>query len=86
MMTAEEMTQASVEKIAGVSDDEMQAIWDRLLNGFFLADTAKKAELEAFSVDRQRAFLKEYAQELMRAQSYVEPFWRYVVQGESFAF
>lgn len=85
-MTQEEMTKAAIAKITEASDDEMQAIWDRLLGGFFLADTAKKAELEAFSVDRQRTFLKEYAEELLRAQSYVEPFWRFVVQGEAFAF
>lgn len=85
-MTSEEMTTEAIEKIKSCSDTTLQTIWDHLCESFFLADTAKKADLVAYTVDKQRVFLQGYAQHLLRGASYVEPFWRFVVKEEQFAF
>lgn len=85
-MTNEEMTNQSIEKVRACSDETLQSIWDHLCASFFLADTAKKAELVAYSVEKQRTFLQEYARDLLKGSSYVEPFWRFVVKEEQFTF
>ncbi len=85
-MTSEEMTNESIEKIKSCSDESLQVIWDHLCADFFLADTSKKAELVAYSAEKQREFLQDYAQQLLKGASYVEPFWRFVVKEEQFSF
>jgi len=85
-MTNEEMTSQALEKIRSCSDDTLQGIWDHLCASFFLSDTAKKAALVAYPVEKQRDFLQGYAQDLLKGASYVEPFWRFVVKEEQFTF
>jgi hypothetical protein len=85
-MTEQEMTAATVERLQQMTDAEMQALWDRLCQHFFLADGAKKQDLLRFPVDRQRQFLLGYAKELLDSHSFVEPFYRFVVKAETFAF
>ncbi len=85
-MTNDEMTTQAIEKIQSCPDEVLQTIWDHLCATFFLADTAKKAALVAYPVEKQRTFLQGYAKDLLKGSSYVEPFWRFVVKEEEFAF
>ena len=82
----EEMIAKAIEKIKTCSDETLQAVWDHLCASFFLADTAKKADLVAYPVERQRQFLQGYARDLLQGKSYVEQFWRFVVKEEVFEF
>lgn len=85
-MTEEQMTKESIERIQSCNDEELQALWNRLCAAFFLADGAKKRDLEAYRVEQQREFLPPYAEELLKSHSFVEPFWRFVVKEEQFNF
>lgn len=85
-MTNDAMIDQAVKKIQSCSDETLQTIWDNLCASFFLADTAKKAELIAYPSTRQRAFLQEYAKDLLKGASYIEAFWRFVVNEEQFTF
>jgi hypothetical protein len=85
-MTSQQMTAEAVDKIKTCSDEALQTIWDNLCQEFFLADTAKKADLVAYPVDKQRSFLQTYATDLLQGASYVEQFWRFVVKEEVFSF
>ncbi len=81
-----EMIAEAIDKIKTCSNETLQTIWDHLCAEFFLADTAKKADLVAYPVEKQRQFLQSYAQDLLQGKSYVEQFWRFVVKEEVFEF